>query len=49
MGYKSTVISKDFYHLTCLRKMNGLLVIVDLEHRMADEWLLWSELERRLL
>jgi hypothetical protein len=37
MGYKSTVILKNFYPLTCSHKMNSMLVIIDLEHRMAEE------------
>jgi hypothetical protein len=49
MGYKSTVISKDFYPLRYPHRMNGPLAVVDLEHRMVEKWLLWPELERRLL
>jgi len=46
MRYKSTVILKDFLSFNMPPKMNSRLAIVDLEHRVAEEWLLWLELER---
>jgi hypothetical protein len=36
MVYKSTVISKDLYLLTCPVRLNDPLTIIDLEHQMTE-------------